>query len=428
MKKIYIVILLTISHFFLFAQTYVTINTPTGEEIEAIQFSQGNIALYESEASSWIQTHGSNAVRVSSATHEYNCHAYAWHVSDGGNWFWINQIDQYGNENLQKYWSGSKPTYQQVTSTNASKVFYPNGDHSARVISPNVFESKWGRWPRYQHSPSDCPYNSSGIEYYSVPPATGSYVICSSESYSGLNISGASYTWYGDNITMSGSGSTGTATKISNGEGWIKANIYSTYSGTTVTTAKKDIWIGSPGQPTTTPSGYPTVQLSLGSILSIRLANAPGATGSNYVWDITGSIQKISGGSNVCVAEATGYGSGNYRVKTSNECGLSSTGGGSVYVKESGGGWPMMVSLFPNPAKSVLNVEIQQQNVEQSRTYYTDENKEVYIYDKQNKLIRFEKIVGNSKQINLNGLKPDLYFVKIKIGDDIYNEKLIISR
>ncbi len=429
MKILFLSIILIVFYQGIFAQ-YTTIKTPTGVIVEAIYFAEFNsdeLAKAETQAANWIKDNYSNAVRVSPASKTYNCHDYAWHYSDGGTKVWVNQTDKYGNANLSKYWSGNLPTYQATTISKANKAFYPDGDHSAKIISTNVFESKWGAWPRYRHSPSDCPYISSNIKYYAVLTPTGSSVICSSESYSGLNISGASYSWTGDKVSMSGSGSTGTAIKTSDGEGWIKTNIYSPYSGTTVS-AKKVIWAGNPDQPTTNPSGYPTVQLGLGSILTIRVSKAPGAIGSNYTWDITGSIQKMGGNGSTCVAEAASYGSGNYRVKTSNKCGLSFSGGGAVYVKKNGSGWPMMVSLFPNPAKSVLNVELVQRDIEQNSIYNANEAKEIFIYDKQNKLLRHEKMEGNSKQINLNGLKPDLYFIKIKIGEDIHSEKLMISR
>ncbi|MCF8360913.1 MAG: hypothetical protein K9H26_19345 [Prolixibacteraceae bacterium] len=174
---------------------YTTIKTPTNVTVEAIvysEYSSGVLAQLEEDAADWIDDHDSDAERVAPASRTYNCHNYAWHNSDGGNRFWVNQYNRYNWPNISKYWSGSSATYQQSSSVSTSKVFYSNGDHSARVISSNLFESKWGAWPRYRHSPTDCPYVSSNLQYYKVL-IDGDDIVCSSETYSTINISGATY-------------------------------------------------------------------------------------------------------------------------------------------------------------------------------------------------------------------------------------------
>src|SRR5690606_17469102 len=77
---------------------------------------------------------------------------------------------------------------------------YANGDHLAFKISTSTFESKWGVWPKYQHAPGDCPYNSTGLQYYYIP-ISGDDVICNSEGYFTLNISGATYDWSGSKVS-----------------------------------------------------------------------------------------------------------------------------------------------------------------------------------------------------------------------------------
>lgn len=64
-----------------------TIKTPTNNSINAIvftEFSPWDLATIEGDAAAWISTYGSSASRVEPASGKYNCHAYAWHVKDGG--------------------------------------------------------------------------------------------------------------------------------------------------------------------------------------------------------------------------------------------------------------------------------------------------------------------------------------------------------
>lgn len=242
MKKIILLIVVIVFFNNTFAQTdyYTTIKTPTNISIEAIyrvEYSSNDLAQIEADAANWISSHSSNAVRVAPASRSYNCHSYAWHYSDGGNKVWINQVDRYDNPNISKYWSGQSPVYQTTTSLNATKAFYPNGDHSAKVITATSFKSKWGSWPVYSHTPSDCPYTSTDLQYYYIP-INGNNTICNSEQYSTININGATYDWNGNKISFVNNGYTAIATKILNGSDQIVTEISSLYSGTTVIAKK----------------------------------------------------------------------------------------------------------------------------------------------------------------------------------------------
>jgi len=98
----------------------------------------------------------------------------------------------------------------------------------------------------YEHALLDCPFDSAAsITYYSVP-LSGDDIICTSETYSTVNITGAAYNWSSSNVSISGSGNSVSATKTSDGQGFIQADISSTYSETTVTSEKIDFWAGAP--------------------------------------------------------------------------------------------------------------------------------------------------------------------------------------
>jgi PKD repeat protein len=101
------------------------------------------------------------------ASHEYNCHAWAWYLYDDENadkvW-----METPGDDTYKNNYSNSDGSYilTSIEDPEATKVAYSdNGDHSAIIISNSgslILESKWGAWPRFVHEWNNCP-----IEYFS---------------------------------------------------------------------------------------------------------------------------------------------------------------------------------------------------------------------------------------------------------------------
>ena len=142
-----------------FAQTYTTIYTKGRQAI--------NVSIRKNYEPDDIQKINEyycstfpNAIFLDDASREYNCHSYAWNISDGGSLkCWINQ-DFMGEPNISKYWTDDY--YSETSEQNAVKVFYYNkeSDHSA-IVSPTVagmYESKWGAAPLMRHAPNYGPY------------------------------------------------------------------------------------------------------------------------------------------------------------------------------------------------------------------------------------------------------------------------------
>lgn len=122
------------------------------------------------------------------ATNTYNCHAWAWHVSEGGNNVWMYTPDD------DIYWIDG--SYVKANESEASKVSYGDCDtcalhvcwfseewkfdtctqcnaylcdHSATVSYPNgYFISKWGNFPLIKHHKYDTPYviQPEGLMYF----------------------------------------------------------------------------------------------------------------------------------------------------------------------------------------------------------------------------------------------------------------------
>ena len=87
-------------------------------------------------------------------TFTYNCHSYAWHMSQGGGIVWINGRDEIGPhpENgyyLTPYWNDG--SYYECTQSDDYDLVLYAGDHSARYLGNGVYESKWGAGPIVRH-------------------------------------------------------------------------------------------------------------------------------------------------------------------------------------------------------------------------------------------------------------------------------------
>ncbi len=137
----------------------IVIYTPKGSPVYAYlldEMSQFEIIFCNAAA----QELHPNAILISSASRTYNCHGYAWHVSEGGEPVWINAPNQY------IYWEDG--SYVEMNSEAANmKVSYISDNHSAVTTTTNGwFISKWGFGPLMYHAWNDCPYNSSTLKYY----------------------------------------------------------------------------------------------------------------------------------------------------------------------------------------------------------------------------------------------------------------------
>jgi hypothetical protein len=164
--------------------TPTTIYTPKGSTVPDTynrdEMSPDEIAFNNN----WAITTYPNAIFLESATRTYNCHAYAWHVSEGGNRVWIG----YSSSTAEDiYWQDG--SYGEVAiEAEATKVSYASNNHSAvTTAQPGWFKSKWGGTPLMQHAWNDCPYNSTQLKYYAIsfnvihaaeaPTSNGNFVV-----------------------------------------------------------------------------------------------------------------------------------------------------------------------------------------------------------------------------------------------------------
>lgn len=145
--------------------TSITIYTKYGNPVDALSVSEMS-SQEIAESNSYAISHYPNATFISNASATYNCHSYAWNISDGGSRCWINAAKKLTYDNLMKYWTNDY--YGQTSNeNNATKIFYYKSDHSAIKSSvAGMYESKWGKLPLMRHAPNYGPYNNMDTRYY----------------------------------------------------------------------------------------------------------------------------------------------------------------------------------------------------------------------------------------------------------------------
>ncbi|MDO5666137.1 MAG: hypothetical protein Q4G63_12910, partial [Bacteroidia bacterium] len=176
--------------------------TPNGTNVKACR-GGGYSAWQVQQADTYSRTF---AIEVLEAgTDSYNCHAYAWHIREGGDKVWINNMGA-ETHNVNNYWLDN--SYYSVafqSGVSNIKVFYGStsnsSDHSAiTTIDPNVFISKMGCGALVKHYKNNSPYNSSNLTYYirnlTSFTISGPSVICTEATYTIENLlPGATVQW-----------------------------------------------------------------------------------------------------------------------------------------------------------------------------------------------------------------------------------------
>jgi len=239
----YIAIFVFISNSISQAQdTQSNVRTPKGSPVVAWimeEASEENRAYFDNYFASTYQdakqlpTYGSDY----SSTRKFNCHGYAWHMTDiDGNqsltnprWIGYSQ----GNTDEAIYMSDG--SYIQVANEmHPCKISWSLGDHSAISTTSGKYISKWNEYPLMEHDWDDSPYGTSSLKYYVSTNINGnSSILCnnSTRTFTVRYIPGASYSWsVGTGLTLNSNGNyytTVTANSSYKGYSWIDVTITS---------------------------------------------------------------------------------------------------------------------------------------------------------------------------------------------------------
>lgn len=242
------------------AQTYssVTIKTPNGSTVPDVMkltspdltYNAAQLAAIKAD----IKTNYNGAELIDAPSLAYNCHAYAWHVSEGGEKVWIGYETRTAED---IYWTDG--SYIEVSESQATKVSYnEDGNHSAIRLNSTWYQSKWGSYALVKHHPNDvpvgyCPTKTKKYYKRNLPnmSITGSTFICNYDEYVISNLpENATVSWeytsiYGNAPTIQSNTPSTNSCTVRNTykqifEGDIKANI--TISGVVVKQLTKRIY------------------------------------------------------------------------------------------------------------------------------------------------------------------------------------------
>ncbi|AVM58135.1 hypothetical protein C3V43_10510 [Bacteroides heparinolyticus] len=171
-----------------YAENHVTLYTKCGKAVTGVILPEISDAEKNALNTFTISTYP-NATFLAGSTRSYNCHSYAWNMTQGGQTCWVDATINTSNDNLSKYWTGDY--YTSTTPQLAQKIFYIQSDHSAVVSSVSgMYESKWGKGPLMRHAPGYGPYNNMNTRKYYRHVNINGLLNCSSgtgETYVGIS-------------------------------------------------------------------------------------------------------------------------------------------------------------------------------------------------------------------------------------------------
>lgn len=201
MKRLfYVLSLLMVTSNWIVAQQPTTVQTPQGSIVADTYIWPEEFRAADVEyINKRVKIEYPRAIVLKPATTTYNCHAYAWHISEGGSAVWMGR---YTNP-TSIYWTDG--SYVEISNPiEGAKVSYANDNHSAVVTNDiDVFISKWGKRSLVKHEKHYCPYESSSLRYFVKfrPVLTGPTQICDAGgTFTLSNLpAGATVQWSTDN-------------------------------------------------------------------------------------------------------------------------------------------------------------------------------------------------------------------------------------
>lgn len=400
-----------------FSQTPTTIYTPKGTAVQALivpEMSAAQIASLNAQVASQYP----NAQRMDDASATYNCHGYAWHISEGGSRVWLNTPGD------DTYWIDG--SYNEVTNTSTypAKVSYASDDHSAvTTAQADVFISKWGSWPLMKHNKNYTPYNSSVLKYYACLPTSltvsGASGFCSSATYTVPELPAtAAVTWSASPagiVSLTPNGNSVTANMSTSGSLTLTAGIQNSCGRTT--SAAKAITVGN-----YSPGDYPIsgqTSLCANTVTTYSTNSLPNATSYNWIIPanaLSNGWSIVSGQGTRVLTVITGSVSTTVRLKVPNNCTTNPDGlaPAMLFVNINSCG-ALNFSISPNPATNNVTVEPIAPMMASRKSQATHPISQINLYDQQGNLKRQQKFTGNStrEQVNISGLNPGMYFVEI---------------
>ena len=272
------------------AQQPVVVRTPNGSIVADTYVCSEDFKAADIEyLSNQLKKIYPRAEVLKPATTTYNCHAYAWHVSEGGNAVWMGM-----NTNPTSiYWTDG--SYIEISNPiEGAKVSYANDNHSAIVTNDvSVFVSKWGKWQLIKHDKDYGPYESSRLRYFVKfkPVLNGPTQICNATgTFKLINLPvGATVQWSTggrwDALELASGQGTAQATYRATGSGQATVSVSVNYLKAT-TTLSHTVQVGVPEPRIIGPfqNGHVMAGICACQSAHYEAATAPGIT--RYHWEM----------------------------------------------------------------------------------------------------------------------------------------------
>jgi len=298
---------------------------------------------------------------------------------------------------------------RQAIESNCTKL--PGYSYSTNSSHPN------GTWS------TDVGYglvNAYAAVHSVIPTITGPSEFCYGQTgtYSVSNAP-AGFTWgKSSNLTITGSGNSVSVSATSAGTGWLSINSGTTelvrYNVTVPSAAPVFNYISGPEYVTpgsSTYSYYTSFSGGIPSVYEWTIAGAP----SNYY-----TYYAYNGSLDICFFQEASY---DFYVAASNACGC---GIGHLYVYAY---YKQNYNFYPNPASSVLNIDIDQETVEKRaqaqaiqqntaniKSVKTEPVYDIRLYNHHGHLLRHATSHGSRVQLNVAHLHNGIYYLHIYNG------------
>jgi hypothetical protein len=421
-------------------QTQVTRYTPLSTPVTAYNQMPGMSSDDKNDWSSFVKFYYPDAKELNepSATNNFNCHGYAWHVSEGGDQVWIGLGNYDSNPYIMEdiYWEDG--SYIRLNSeSGANKISYYNGNHSAIQTSiAGTYHSKWGNGPLMEHSHDYGPpsYHMSYRYYYDEPVISGDNILCypSSKTYSVQDFYDVIYNWStSSNLQINGSNTNRSVSispkSSSNSSGYIQVSIFiPAYNKTRVIT--KNVWAGKPViNQIVGPQHAASAQLPY----SYSATPYNSLAGATYSWSVSPSYYTLDYGGNY--ASIAFPSDGDYRVyaNAQNSCGSSNTAQLFVAV-----GIYEPWKIAPNPASDYFSISLSDSqpnsisdssNGKKSLEIKPNTSYSLKIINSMGVQVYSTSNMGNNFTVSTSNLKDGIYIVIISDGQNEFKKNIFIK-
>lgn len=461
MKKTVILTFCSLIAFAAISQNYrADVKTPKGSNVAAWITEESSIQTRTywdaSVAGSYPNAQQIKTYDDFSSSRRFNCHGYAWHMSELSNPLseprWIGYYADNTDEHI--YWQDG--SYVEVSQeVYPGKVSWASGDHSAVTTSEKGwFISKWNEYPLLKHRWDDSPYGTTNLKYYKKAPPpysiSGPTTVCDQATYTIETLpAGATVQWSAsnNNLTLvSQQDNSAVFRKNGNGSCEVRASI--TLNEISFSLPSQRIWTGAPNSH--------DITLTIESLNSngILCTDNPNAMIANHVsgvrfgfvleyqWNISYGWQ---------IGEHPGNGSLMYpenfiiTVIPLDFASLNPTASVRARSKCGWGEWKVVqipsssclrgsgfFSLSPNPAGSFVTLQLDKasdnaKTASRAMTNFADSGVyEIQLWNATG-LIKTVKANEPTVQIPLDGLPKGFYYVHVIKNGKTYRRQLVID-